>query len=546
MYHALVRPWLAALIAVALLVVPSLPAPGVAAADPASVKLVLQPFVSGFDAPVYLTNAGDGSGRLFVVEQAGRIRIIKNGAKLDTPFLDISSLVPCPMGSCGERGLFSVAFHPNYAANGYFYVNFTSQAVGGRQLGDLALTRYHVSAANPDIADPASATILLTVPHSDVGNHNGGTVAFGPDGYLYWSTGDGGGGGDGFNNGQRLVTDPTDSTCLYRSCNALLGKILRLDVNSPPASGKNYAIPPTNPFAGATTGEDEIWAYGLRNPWRIAFDPPSGLLYIADVGQGMYEEVNAVPANQAGVNYGWRFREGAHCYNPAVGCPTSGLTDPVAEYAHGSGDCSVTGGFVYRGSRYPQLSGLYLYGDFCTARVWSLDRTPQGNWRSTLLLDTPFDYRLVSFGQGEDRELYFIAGGATGDIYRIAALAATSLSASGGLNSGGQTVLLSGTGFTAGTPVVRFGGIQATATVLSDTILSVVVPAYPPPGGPVDVTVSLGGQTATLVGAYAYTAPNLAPPPRPAAPNATPPAPPAPRPTVAPNSATPLPAPTRR
>ncbi len=533
MYRVAMRPWFVALVVVALLVVPSLPASGgVVAADPAAVKLITSSFVGGFSAPVYATHAGDGSGRLFVVEQTARLRIIKNGARLDTPFLDLTSVVAVG----GERGLFSVAFHPQYAANGYLYVNYTSKAVGGRQLGDLVLARYRVSTANPDIADPASEQIVLTIPHSGQTNHNGGTVAFGPDGYLYWSTGDGGGGGDTYNNGQRLVSDPAD-----RNRDARLGKLLRLDVDG----GSPYAIPPGNPFAGVgNTGADEIWAYGLRNPWRFAFDfgASPAMLYIGDVGQGLYEEVNAVPAASAGVNYGWKTREGAHCYN-APTCSTAGLTDPVWEYAHGTGDCSITGGFVYRGAKYPQMVGLYLYADYCTGRVWGLDRSG-GTTRHALLLDTP--YQVTSFGQGEDGELYLLHGGGT--IYRLAALAANTLSAPGGLSSGGQTLTLTGTGFTTGTPVVRFGSIPAIATVVSDTALSVVVPAYPPPGGPVDVTVSLGGQTATLAGAYLYLAPNSAPPPRTANPEPGPPAPvpAAPRPISVPNAATPLPAPVRR
>jgi len=383
-YHIL------AILMLAAVILPPSPSLPVAAGDPTNVQLAAQPFLAGFALPTYMVPAGDGSGRLFLVEQAGRIQLIKNGTKQGTPFLDISSLVAYVVG--GERGLYTVAFSPHYATDGNFYVNYARFSTDPLQLGDIILARYHVS-ANADVADAGSAQILLTVPHHLFSNHNGGTVAFGPDGYLYMSIGDGGSGGDPNGNGQNTQV--------------LLGKMLRLDVSG--AGG--YTIPPTNPFVGnAMAGAPEVWAYGLRNPWRYSFDAPSGTLFIGDVGQNLYEEVDAVPITAAGLNYGWNTTEGLHCYNPATGCSLAGITLPVREYSHkdandsSTGDCAITGGFVYRGTRYPSLIGLYLYADYCTGRIWSLDQSTPGVWRNTLLLDTP--YNINSFGTDESGELY--------------------------------------------------------------------------------------------------------------------------------------------
>ncbi len=356
------------------------------AADPAALHLSVQLVTNGFSSPVYVTNAGDA--RLFVVEQAGKIRIIKNGALLPTPFLNITGAVL----SGGERGLLSVAFHPQYATNGLFFVFHT---IAG---GDNVIERYRVT-ANPDLADANSGTHVLTIPHAINNNHNGGLLAFGPDGYLYLGTGDGGGGGDPAGNGQNTAS--------------LSGKILRIDVNG----GSPYAIPASNPFANDMTGKKkEIWAYGLRNPWRYAFDPPSGSLYIADVGQGNWEEVNVVPATAAGINYGWNVTEGAHCYPPGTTtCDTAGITLPVAEYDHSLG-CSITGGFVYRGAAYPRLVGLYLFADYCSGRIWALDQPNVGTWRRTELLDT--SHAITSFGTDRNGELY-LTDGSEGGVYRI-------------------------------------------------------------------------------------------------------------------------------
>ncbi|MCS6936162.1 MAG: PQQ-dependent sugar dehydrogenase [Candidatus Bipolaricaulota bacterium] len=360
------------------------------------VSLVLQQIATGLAYPVAITHANDGSGRLFITLQNGKI-VIYNGTQiLPTPFLDISSLVAC----CGESGLLSVAFHPNYATNGFFYVFYTNLN------GDLVIARYSRSSGNPNVADPTSALILLTIPHPTYNNHNGGQLQFGPDGYLYIATGDGGGSGDPFNNGQNKET--------------LLGKILRIDVNS----GSPYGIPPTNPFVNQP-GADEIWAYGLRNPWRFSFDRLTGDLFIADVGQNNWEEVNFQAANSAGgQNYGWRLMEGAHCYNPPTNCNDGTLTLPILEYSHAFG-CSITGGYRYRGTKIPVLYGAYLYGDYCSGRIWGA--IPTGSsWTATQLIDTP--YNISTFGEDENGEIYLAHHHASaGAIYKIVGVTTAAL-----------------------------------------------------------------------------------------------------------------------
>jgi len=507
-----------------------------AAGDPTAVRLVAQPFLSGFSAPQYVMHAGDGSGRLFVVEQAGRIQLVKNGVKQATPFLDISSLVTYAAG--GERGLYTIAFHPQYVANGFFYVNYTRYSSDPNQLGDVVLARYHVS-ANPDTADPASAQIVLVVPHHTYSNHNGGTVAFGPDGYLYFSIGDGGSGGDPNGNGQNTQV--------------LLAKLLRLDINQiDTVRGTPYAIPDTNPFATNGKGAPEVWAYGLRNPWRYSFDPPTGQLFIGDVGQNLYEEVDAEPAATPGLNYGWNVMEGNHCYNPATGCTMTGLTLPVLEYPHlnsngnSTGDCAIIGGFVYRGTRYPSLVGLYLYADYCSGRIWALDQpTLNGPWRNTLLLKAP--YFISSFGEDQSGELYFTTlGSGTGgnSIIHLASFNATSLSAPSGSTSGGNMLTLTGTGFVAGA-TVSFGGAAASVQSVTDNQLLVSLPGHNT--GTVDVTISNGGYTVTLPQAYTFIA--NAPAPHPTMPAiSNPDLAPGSHPVVAtssPGTPTPLPAPAR-
>jgi glucose/arabinose dehydrogenase len=347
----------------------------------------LEQITSGLDTPVGIAHAGDGSGRLFVIEKPGRIRVLQDGQLTDTPFLDISERVSA---SQSERGLLGLAFHPDYASNGFFYVNYTDLR------GDTTVSRFAVG-SDPGRADPASETVLLVVAQP-AANHNGGHLAFGPDGYLYIGTGDGGGAGDRYGNGQNPQT--------------LLGAMLRIDVDG----GSPYAVPADNPFVGSPGVRDEIWSIGLRNPWRYSFDRLTGDLYIADVGQNIYEEVNVQPAgSSSGQNYGWPIMEGLHCYPDGSDCDPAGLTLPVAEYNHAQG-CSVTGGYVYRGQAFPALSGIYLYGDYCSGRIWGLVRSGDGAWQNAELGQA--DARISSFGQDESGELYLtdIAGGT---LFRI-------------------------------------------------------------------------------------------------------------------------------
>lgn len=358
-------------------------APAATAALPAPVEsLALQPIVTGLRAPVYATHAGDGSGRIFVVEKQGRIMIVRNGAVEPTPFLDISDRV----GSRGsEQGLLSVAFHPNYKENGRLFVDYTDTN------GDTVVARFQ---AQGDRADAGSETVLLQVDQP-YANHNGGLVTFGPDGYLYIGMGDGGSGGDPQGNGQNT--------------NALLGKLLRINVDQ----GEPYGIPSDNPWANGQGGRPEVWAYGLRNPWRYSFDRATGDLYIADVGQNAYEEVDMQPAGSGGgQNYGWNVMEGSHCYR-ADTCDSSGFVMPIDDYGHDLG-CSITGGYVYRGADFPQLVGTYVFGDYCSGRVWTL-RQVNGAWQRTEVLDT--DLQISSFGEDEAGELYLtdLAGG----LYRV-------------------------------------------------------------------------------------------------------------------------------
>jgi glucose/arabinose dehydrogenase len=347
-----------------------------------------------FPAPVGLQHAGDGTDRLFIVRQAGYIVVVENtpDATEAKTFLDIDSLVE----SGGELGLLGLAFHPSYDTNGYFYVDYT-RASPLRTV----ISRFKVSASNPDSADPASEVVLLEIlqPYT---NHNGGQLAFGPDGYLYIALGDGGSGGDPGNRAQDRTT--------------LLGKILRIDVDTP-GDTLNYSIPPTNPYAGNTDGSrEEIFAYGLRNPWRFSFDALTGAGWVGDVGQGEWEEVDTLTA---GGNYGWRLKEGNHCYTPPTGCDTiPGLIDPVWEYSHSTGGCSITGGFVYRGAMNPSLVGKYLFGDYCSGKLWALDTNGAGEWTAVLLLDSPYSF--TSFGIDRHNEVYICT--ASGRIYRIASL----------------------------------------------------------------------------------------------------------------------------
>jgi glucose/arabinose dehydrogenase len=328
------------------------------------------------------------------VEQGGTIRIIlDNGVVLPTPFLDLASLNPPRLVAGGERGLLSVAFPPGFAGKQHFYVYYT-RAVDNA----ILVARYRVSAGDPNVADPASEGEILVVPHPEFGNHNGGQLAFGPDGYLYIGTGDGGGGGDRDNNAQNPLSR--------------LGKLLRIDVES---DAIPYGVS-GNPFVGNANFLPEIWALGLRNPWRFSFDRGTGDLYIGDVGQGDFEEIDVQPAASAGgQNYGWNLMEGDRCYPPGtVGCDRTGLALPVFVYDHSLG-CSVTGGHVYRGSAFPSLQGVYLFGDLCSGRIWGI-RKNGAAWDNALLATTTLT--ITTFGEDESGNAY-VANYANGDLLMI-------------------------------------------------------------------------------------------------------------------------------
>ncbi len=348
----------------------------------AAISIGLATVATGISRPVALTHAGDGSGRLFVVEQAGRIRIVsKGGTLLATPFLDIRSRVSC----CGERGLLGLAFHPKYETNRRFYVAYTDGD------GALVVAEHRRLSTSVNRAS-TTARRIIRIPHPGYANHNGGQIAFGPDGYLYIGTGDGGGGGDPDENGQSRKT--------------LLGKILRIAPNVT-SSTPAYRIPSTNPWATSTTIRREIWSYGLRNPWRFSFDRKTGSLWVADVGQNKWEEVNRALASAGGgrgANFGWDQYEGRLCFEGP--CTSTGKTFPLAVYAHGTNGCSVTGGYVYRGSRYPVLAGRYVFGDYCSGRIWSVSAGGSSRQTPTLLRDTTI--AISAFGEAEDGMLYLL------------------------------------------------------------------------------------------------------------------------------------------
>lgn len=355
-----------------------------AAGGAAAITLGVEQVASGLNSPVHVT-APAGDPRLFIVEQPGRIRIVENGQLLRAPFLDIVNKV----SSGGERGLLSVAFHPRYSTNGFLFVNYTDNK------GDTRIERYTVS-ANRDVANPASARLILAIDQP-YANHNGGLNLFGPDGMLYIGMGDGGSGGDPKGNGQ----DP----------NTLLGKLLRINVDR----GDPYTVPADNPYARNRGGRAEIWATGLRNPWRFAFDRTSGLLYIADVGQNAQEEIHVVPMMRAGVNYGWNVMEGTACFrNPF--CDKSAYEQPALTYPHRDGVCSVIGGPVYRGSRIPEIQGQYFYSDYC--RSW-LRSFKYANGKVTERHDWPIGKlgSIVSFGEDSAGEMYICSS--NGRVYRI-------------------------------------------------------------------------------------------------------------------------------
>jgi len=354
-----------------------------------SPAIALKVVATGLSAPLGIITSADGTGRLFIVEQTGQILVLKNGSVLPTPFLDISSQV----STGGEQGLLGLAFHPQYACNGRLFVDYTDRD------GNTVVAEYHVSAADPDQADtqPIAQVLHVDQPYP---NHNGGEVLFGPDGMLYVGLGDGGSEGDPMGNGQRLDT--------------LLGKLLRIDVDHP-SGGRAYGIPADNPFAESSRGRPEIDAYGLRNPWRFSFDRVTGDLWIGDVGQDRYEEVDEVIGGRAaGLNFGWNRMEADHCY-PSAPCDETGLTLPVAEYDHLTGDCAVIGGYVYRGTAIPGLAGRYLFGDECSGRIRVLTPGPDAA-NASILLNT--NLQITSFGEDDQGNLY-VAAGTAGEILEI-------------------------------------------------------------------------------------------------------------------------------
>ncbi len=416
------RRWLDALLAAALLtLVPS----AVLAAAPAQEihahsvevtdadewpQVALQQMPGELVRPVHLTSAGDGSNRLFVVEKSGVIRILQDGVLLADPFLDIGDRVN---SSCNECGLLSVAFPPGYSQGGYFFVAYTATEnlappepsdKENESGNDTVIARFRIG-RDANHADPASEEMVL-VRNQPFANHNGGLILFGPDGYLYFGAGDGGSGGDPLNSGQ--------------STDTLLGKMLRIEVGATSA----YSVPADNPFVGlAETHRPEIWAQGLRNPWRFSFDRSTGDLYIADVGQNQYEEINWQPASSSGgENYGWNVMEGAHCYN-TDSCDQTGLTLPVHEYSHDPAErcSSVTGGAVYRGP-ITQWQGVYFFADYCSGRISAL-RRDGAKWTSSELLDT--DISIASFGEDESGSLYIVGneanedGQSAGVVYKL-------------------------------------------------------------------------------------------------------------------------------
>ncbi len=385
-------------------------------------EIALVKIVDGLKNPVHITHAGDDSGRLFVVEQGGLIKIIHAGQLIESPFLDISGRVRSPdVGGGGEEGLLSVAFPSGFGKDkNHFYVYYT------RLDGDNQLSRFYLS-SDANIADPSSEEGVLTFAHPTYANHNGGMLVFGPEGYLYIGTGDGGGGGDPSENAQ----NPS----------SLLGKMLRIDVefgSQPPVSGdfqvfipfirhgashayqaQTYLIPPSNPFVDKPGYSPEIWALGLRNPWRYAFDRLTHDLYIADVGQNSFEEVNFQPGSSpGGENYGWDILEASHCFEPSTGCDKTGLVLPVTEYSRDQGH-SITGGFVYRGETFSNLEGIYFYADFVSGKICGLQSdiiAQERVWESKLLLET--SHVISTFGEDQAGEL-FLADYTTGEIYQV-------------------------------------------------------------------------------------------------------------------------------
>jgi glucose/arabinose dehydrogenase len=400
-----------------------LAAPAARAADP-----TLTPIAPSFDAPTYVTSPPGDMHRVFVVEKTGAIRIVKDGQVLGTPFL---SLVGQVSGDT-EQGLLSMAFAPDYATSGLFYVDYTDTS------GTIRVVEYHVS-ANPDVANAASARPILSQPHPGETNHNGGQLEFGPDGYLYVGLGDGGGSGDPNGNGQNLGT--------------WLGKILRIDPH--PSNGQPYTVPPGNPFAGAPAAKPEIWAYGLRNPWRFSFDSATGDLWTGDVGQDAYEEIDHAARGVGGQNYGWNVCEGSHTY-PAGGACTTGVL-PVLDYHHDNGRCAVTGGYVVRDPTLPELAGSYIYGDYCSGEIWTV-RPPAAPQLLSVKLPG-----LSSFGEDSCLHLYAMSS-ESGAVARVTSTSAAACPAAGPGGDGGAggfarkvTVVIAGRVSRSGRAPLRVG-----------------------------------------------------------------------------------------
>lgn len=426
-------------------------------------RVVVAPQLDGILGVVH---AGDGSGRLFLVRQLGQVYIVQNGARLATPFLDATDFLGT---AAGEQGLLGIAFHPAYASNGRFFIAYSGRRPSEAECnGDIqpmnTFAEVRVSATNPNLADPSTRRVILEICDF-ASNHNGGGLAFGPDRFLYIGTGDGGGSYDPRANGQDR--------------SVLLGKILRIDVDGTDP-GLQYRIPSSNPFVGQAGIRAEIWAYGLRNPWRLTFDRATGDLWIADVGQDRREEINFQPASDAGGrNYGWDVLEGTLCHEPPNGCASLafGMTAPVVEYAHdAAGGCSITGGYVYRGAAYGVLRGRYFYGDFCSGRIWSL---PPGSF--TPKEELVATVGVTTFGEDEAGELYVAdSGGADAGVYRLAArpMVGGDANGDGALTSVDALCILRQTGgFAASAPCplpLAFGDISRNGVVDATDALCVL------------------------------------------------------------------------
>jgi glucose/arabinose dehydrogenase len=454
------------------------PRPGRAAS--AVPDVVLTQLAGSLGSITAITHAGDN--RLFLTLQSGRVVIFENGAVRATAFLDVSSLITC----CGERGLLSTAFHPSYPVNGFFFVNYTNLT------GQTVVARYRVS-NDPNVADFFSGVVLLTIDQP-FANHNGGQLQFGPDGYLYVGTGDGG--------------SANDPSCNAQKNDTLLGKMLRIDVDQNVNTPPHYGIPPENPYVGIG-GPDEAWAFGLRNPWRFSFDRVTGDLFIGDVGQGAREEIDYQPLTaRGGQNYGWKVMEGTLCTGNTGGCAAGvppcndpRYTLPVLEYDHGQG-CSVTGGYVYRGLSIPELYGLYVYGDFCSGTIWAAQQAA-GVWAAEVLPIAASS--LTTFGEDASGELY--VGTQDGELYRVQSAGVSTpiigtITPASGFERGGETVTIAGANFTSQTQVT-FDASPAFVKVSNPTTLTVLTPSHK--AGVVDVTaVNPGAPAAVKTGAFAY------------------------------------------